>query len=172
MCRKSIGLAVLAFLWAGACGARPLLTVQLSKSADARKAEAAHIDVGIRNTGSSPAFIFDGSLPDSSFGAVLLGDLLDVTMADGRVAHYRGYYAKRIVAPDSFVELAPGAELHFDVDVGTNYDVTNGPGTVSYKRLPYFEHPQDASSDMKPLAEAASNALQVWFNPSLIHAPK
>lgn len=168
MGRKFAWLVFSAWVWAGASSATPQVAVQLSKSSDSRKAEASYINVDVTNTGSLTVYVFPTELPIVGDASVLLSNIFDVKNADGLVASYRGAYAKRIVSPESFIKLVPGAKLHYEVDVGANYNVTSGEGSVSYRRLSFYDRPQDSSSDMKPLGLATSNSLKVWFNPPLI----
>jgi len=168
MFRKFAGLVFAASLWAGASIAAPQVAVQLSKSSDSHKAEASYINIDVTNTGSVTVYVFPTELPVVGDAPVLLSNVFEVKNADGQVATYRGAYAKRIVSPDDFIKLAPGAKLHYEVDVGANYNVTSGEGTVGYRRLSFYDRPQDSSSDMKPLGLATSNSIKVWFNPALI----
>lgn len=163
MGRKFAWLFFAASVWAGASNAAPQVVVHLSKSSDSHKVEASYINVDVTNTGSLTVYVFPTELPIVGDAPILLSNVFDVKNADGQVATYRGAYAKRIVSPDSFIKLVPGAKLHYEVDVGANYNVTSGEGAISYRRLSFYDRPQDSSSDMKPLGLATSNSLKVWL---------
>lgn len=149
--------------------AQPKIVVTLSKSSNAAEAEAAVVDVEVKNTGNAPTYIFDPYLPMID-DKVLMNGRFNVIGADGKNATYRGISGKIILTKEGFRRFAPGDVRHFEVDLGVNYLASPGMAKVSYLFVPYYDRPFDNSDgeDVKPAGKASSNTIDVWFNPSLI----
>lgn len=166
------------FLVVGIAHASDALQVMLSQPSNSVDKQTGVVVLTLTNHGTTPIDVLKWKSPFVEAGGGLASDLFTITDSTGKRAAYTGSFAKFVhMTADSFIHLQPGQSVSKIVDLGRDYNLSDGVYTVTYDQDMSAVPPKDGAADAEQSAlhigaHSASNALQIWINSSLLQAKK
>lgn len=164
----------LALMLSGMAHATQPLHITLSQPADQADREVGKVVVTMTNTGNEPIDLLKYKTPFLEAVGDLPGPLFEVHDALGKSVAYKGAkttFSK--VTADSYIHLLPGQAIQKTVDLSRDYQLSDGPYSISYVQ-DLSPNPDDESTSSLASQDDArhsqSNAVQIWVNGNLLGA--
>lgn len=176
--KRHARFAVMILFVVGIASATDALQVTLSQPNNSVDKQTGVIVLTLTNHGTTPIDVLKWKSPFVEAGGGLASDLFAITDSTGKRTDYTGSFAKFVhMTADSFIHLQPGQSVSKAVDLGRDYNLSDGIYTVTYDQDMSAVPPKDGAADAEqsPLhvgAHSVSNALQIWINSSLLQAKK